>query len=112
LLLAFIFASVHQTATAMTWVVFELATRPDLLNVLREELTLVSNDDPKTGKIKLNLESLSKASFTDSFIRETMRMKGDLLSTVRMTTQDVELGGMIIPKGAKSVLYGVTFVGS
>lgn len=86
----------------MTWVVFELATRPDLLSTLREELMLVSKDDAKTGNIKLNMESLSNASHTDSFIRETMRMKGDLLSTVRMTTQDVELGGMTIPKGRTS----------
>ena len=87
----------------MTWVIFELATRPDLLSRLREELMLVSRDETRTGNIDLNMESLSSAAYTDSFIRETMRMKGDLLSTVRMTTQDVELGGMTIPKGMLSV---------
>jgi len=99
LLLCFIFASVHQTATAITWVVFELATRPDILKMLREELFIVSKEDAKTGDLNLNLESLTNAVYTDSFIREAMRTKGDILSTVRMTTQDVELDGMTIPKG-------------
>jgi cytochrome P450 len=92
----------------MTWVVFELATRPDLLKTLREELMLVTKDGEKTGETELNMESLSNASHTDSFIRETMRMKGDLLSTVRMTTQDVELGGVTIPKGMTNLCHRTT----
>ncbi|KAJ7447261.1 cytochrome P450 [Mycena latifolia] len=99
LLMGIIFASVHQTASVVVWVVFELATRPEYLKQLREEVH--NNVDPVTNNLDpSNIgEAVQKATWLDSFIREVLRTKGDTLSTCRLTTADVPLAGYTIPKG-------------
>lgn len=83
----------------MVWVVCELCLRPEYQDMLLEELGEVSGDQP--GEI--NYASLNKAVRTDSFIRESMRTKGDTFSTVRMAAKDAPLGGHIVPKGQSRV---------
>jgi cytochrome P450 len=99
MLLGLIFASVHQTASVVVWVVFEIAMRPEYLKALREEV--LHNIDPVTNDLDPSniREAIQKAAWLDSFIREVMRTKGDTLATCRMTTADIELGGYTIPKG-------------
>jgi len=100
LLLGLIFASVHQTATVIVWVLFKLAKRQEYLPALREELESLVICDPITGIPKsITNEDLRAARHLDSFIREVMRTKGDTLSTVRITTTDAPLGGYVIPRG-------------
>ncbi|THU84769.1 cytochrome P450 [Dendrothele bispora CBS 962.96] len=96
-LLGLIFASVHQTAIVIVWVLFELATRPQFLEAFRKEVQESTNSD---GDLCLTYASLKKAEQLDSFIREVMRTKGDTLLTTRLTTKDVPLAGYIIPKGS------------
>ncbi|KAL0062153.1 hypothetical protein AAF712_010995 [Marasmius tenuissimus] len=90
--LGMIFASVHQTAVVMVWIAFELAKRPEDVKLIREEMD-------REG-MSMRYASLRRFEYLDSFIREVMRTKGDTLSTVRMTTMDVPLGGYIIPSGS------------
>ncbi|KAJ6606831.1 cytochrome P450 [Mycena sp. CBHHK59/15] len=99
LLLGIIFASVHQTASVVVWVVFELALHPEYLEPLREEA--YNSIDPLTNDLEASNigEALNKAIWLDSFIREVLRTKGDTLSTCRLTTADIPLGGYTIPKG-------------
>ncbi|KAJ7762300.1 cytochrome P450 [Mycena maculata] len=99
MLLGIIFASVHQTASVVVWVVFELALRPEYLKALREEIH--NNIDPVTNDLdSSNIgEVIQRAVWLDSFIREVLRTKGDTLSTCRFTTSDIPLGGYTIPKG-------------
>ncbi|KAF7347269.1 hypothetical protein MVEN_01482000 [Mycena venus] len=96
MLLGLIFASVHQTASVVVWVFFEVAMRPEYLKALREELH--HNVDPVTNDLDpSNIgEAIQKAAFLDSFIREVMRTKGDTLTTCRMTAADIELGGHLV----------------
>ncbi|KAK0503647.1 cytochrome P450 [Armillaria luteobubalina] len=117
LTLGLLFASIHQThveistsydvavshfllsAAVIIWVVFELAVRPEIIPTLRAELQDVLEVDEHGGKPMLTSASLKNAERLDSFIREVMRTKGDTLSTIRLTTRDVTLGGYTIPKG-------------
>ncbi|KAK0437130.1 cytochrome P450 [Desarmillaria tabescens] len=99
LTLGLLFASIHQTAAVIVWVVFELAVRPEVIPTLRAELQDILEVDEHTGKLALTNASLKKAERLDSFIREVMRTKGDTLSTIRLTMRDVTLGGYTIPKG-------------
>ncbi|KAJ6151114.1 cytochrome P450 [Penicillium chermesinum] len=77
-LMSTMFASVHQVASTMVWVLCELALRPQDQEEIYAEI---------------------KAVHTDSFLREVMRTKGDTFSTVRMAMNDVPLGKYVIPKG-------------
>ncbi|KAK7451680.1 hypothetical protein VKT23_012357 [Stygiomarasmius scandens] len=91
-----IFASVHQTAIVIIWVVFKLAQHPEYLDKLRAEIIYESSNHGDT----LTLSSLKNAELLDSFIREVFRTKGDTLSTVRFTTVKTTLAGYNIPQGS------------
>ncbi|KAJ6594255.1 cytochrome P450 [Mycena capillaripes] len=99
LILGILFASVHQTSSVVAWVVCELATRPEYLSDLREELTSLAPTNPETDFPQITHTALKSATSLDSFIREVLRTKGDTLSTCRLTTRDVKIGGNVIPKG-------------
>ncbi|KXN91525.1 hypothetical protein AN958_12767, partial [Leucoagaricus sp. SymC.cos] len=98
--LGIIFASVHQTSAVIVWVFYELAVKREYLPALRKELSSILETDPDTGKPVLTYASLRNAEQLDSFIREVMRMKGDTIVVVRLTTKDVPLGRYVIPKGS------------
>ncbi|KAJ7608774.1 cytochrome P450 [Roridomyces roridus] len=98
LLLGIIFASnSNQSASVVVWVIFELALRPEYLQVLREEIPA----DPLTHQLDASNigDAIQRAVWLDSFIREVMRTKGDTLSTCRLTTTDAKVAGYVIPKG-------------
>ncbi|KAL4075466.1 cytochrome P450 [Scleroderma citrinum] len=98
--LAFIFASVHQTAAVTVWVVFELSLRKEYIPVIREELSIVADNIDHSGIQRLSYESLRRTTVLDSFVREVLRTKGDTLSIIRETIRDVPLGEYTIPKNS------------
>ncbi|KAG6835309.1 hypothetical protein H0H93_002872 [Arthromyces matolae] len=100
LTLGLFFASIHQTSAVIVWVIYEMAVRRETLPALREELSNILEIDCESGKPSITYNSLRNAEVLDSFIREVFRMKGDTLSVIRLTTDDVPLGGYIIPKGS------------
>lgn len=83
----------------VVWILYELALRPEYLPALREELFESLGVDCSTDGTGATYDSLQNAVRLDSFVREVMRTKGDTLSTCRLTTTDVEVGGYTIPKG-------------
>ncbi|OCB89296.1 hypothetical protein A7U60_g3495 [Sanghuangporus baumii] len=99
LVLGIVFASVHQTASVAVWVLYELAMRPEYQSALHEELFDICGVACSVDNANVSYESLQKAARLDSFIREVLRTKGDTLSTCRLTTASVPIGGYVIPKG-------------
>ncbi|KAJ7902360.1 cytochrome P450, partial [Mycena leptocephala] len=91
----FVFSSVHNTTIVTTWVMYELARRPEYLQPIRDELMKISGN----GDLPLTSASLKAATLLDLFIREVLRLKGDTLSQIRRTTCDAPLGKYIIPQG-------------
>lgn len=85
------------------WIVYELAARPTYIAAIREELMSVAESGPD-GSPQLSYESLRKAQYLDSFIREVLRLKGDTLVTCRQTVQDTPMGDYVIPKGEESII--------
>ena len=87
-----------QSAVVAVWIVYELAARPAYIPAIKEELMAVADIGPD-GTHQLSYESLRKAQYLDSFIREVLRLKGDTLVTCRQTLQDTPMGDYVIPKG-------------
>ncbi|KAJ5249009.1 cytochrome P450 [Penicillium chermesinum] len=94
-LMSTMFASVHQVASTMVWVLCELALRPQDQEEIYAEIKSIMDKGPEN----LTHDDLLRAVHTDSFLREVMRTKGDTFSTVRMAMNDVPLGKYVIPKG-------------
>ncbi|KAE8420987.1 cytochrome P450 [Aspergillus pseudocaelatus] len=101
LVVMFIFASVHQTVSITMWTIFQLALHSEYQDIIRREIhDLTSRDTSQIPISELDMRTLRKASRTDSFIREVLRMKGDAVNLVRMARKDVQLGDYIVPKGS------------
>ncbi|TFY83083.1 hypothetical protein EWM64_g927 [Hericium alpestre] len=87
-------ACVLLGAIILVWVIFEIADRPEYIPLLREEIdSLCGADGIPT------YDELRRAERLDSFIREVMRTKGDVLGVMREADEGCALGGYIIPRG-------------
>ncbi|KAJ7750451.1 cytochrome P450 [Mycena maculata] len=99
MLLFVIFAAIHGTAVALSWVLYLVATDSAYQKQIYDELTdLVNGTDDASG---LTPSVLKSAKYLDSFTREVLRWRPDCLSpTPRKAMKDLTLpNGYIIPKG-------------
>ncbi|KAJ3925076.1 MAG: cytochrome P450 [Lentinula lateritia] len=100
LLIGILFASIHQISSVATWIICEISARPDEQMALRAELDDLAPFEATTGRRQISHSALQNAARLDSFIREVLRTKGDTLSTIRLTTRDVDIGNATIPQGS------------
>ncbi|KAI0779004.1 cytochrome P450 [Trametes elegans] len=107
MLLCMIFAAVHTSTVVSQWVLCRLAEYPEYLGPLREEILRVLEED-ETGQMRLTAKSLREARLMDSFLREVMRLKGDTIASMRLTTTDVPLGNVVVPKGSLVTVMATT----
>ncbi|MGJ8642829.1 MAG: cytochrome P450 [Luteolibacter sp.] len=84
----------HETAaTALTWFWYELHHHPKIEQKVVAEIAAVIGDSPLTP------EKLCELTYTDRVMNETMRLHPPFWFENRNTMQDIELGGVKIPKG-------------
>jgi cytochrome P450 len=104
-----IFASIHGTAVALSWVLYKVACDPTYQQTLYTEIAEhITDGDDATALTPTKLKTMSHL---DSFTREVLRGRPDCLSpTPRMAMKDIELdNGYIIPKGRRLYLYSPPF---
>ncbi|KAM6499133.1 Cytochrome P450 [Amanita muscaria] len=96
-LLIVIFASLHTTSMSFTNVLFELATRPEYVQPLRDEIEAVIQEEGGWSK-----DSVRKLCKMDSFIKECLRVSNlGLLTMIRKTMKDFTFAdGTTIPAGS------------
>jgi hypothetical protein len=95
-----IFASIHQTVVAGSWILIKLAQKQDeYLPAIRAEWESVNPPGEH-----LTVKKLSQLTLLDSFIREVLRTKGDTWGPVRQTTQPVRVGPYVLPKNAMCIV--------
>ncbi|EXF82434.1 hypothetical protein CFIO01_01894 [Colletotrichum fioriniae PJ7] len=92
-------ASIHTTTTTVVQCLYDLASRPQYLPALRQEVQEVTK---QYGDV-INRRSASKLEKMDSFVKEVQRIcSPDLTTFQRKATGPVTLSnGFHIPKGAR-----------
>ncbi|KAI8139672.1 cytochrome P450 [Fennellomyces sp. T-0311] len=97
--IAMFFVAGHDTtANALTFAIYSLAVNKDVQNKARKEILDLLGDEPRD--IHPTLDDCKRMPYIDMIIKETLRMNApanDLLA--RIASEDLELGGVIIPKG-------------
>ncbi|KIL60305.1 hypothetical protein M378DRAFT_168332 [Amanita muscaria Koide BX008] len=90
------FAAIHTTTMCFTYIMYELATRPEYVKPLRDEIEAVINEE---GWSKDSIRKLRKV---DSFVKESMRLSNFSLVTMsRKALRDFTLSdGTTIPAGS------------
>ena len=85
----------HETSSsALAWIWYELNRHPDVREKLNEELEAVVGDDVLTE------DHVSDLKYTRMVIDECLRLHPPFWFENRNAIDDVELGGVTIPKGS------------
>jgi len=101
------FASIHTTTKATTAAIYDLATYPELIEELREEIQQVLDEDgydvDGNGFKMLKKSSMPKLWKLDSFQKESQRLSPPgLLANIRLTRSPITLStGHTLPKGTR-----------
>ncbi|RBA17075.1 hypothetical protein FPRO05_01799 [Fusarium proliferatum] len=83
------------TACSITWAVHELSRRPDCQQRLRDE---IASMDSTCGVPVFS--DTDKLPYLHNFVREVLRLYCAVAMAPRQATEDVEIDGIMIPKGA------------
>ena len=91
---ALFIAGQEANAGMIAWALYLLSQHPDLAQKFYDEVDAVLGDRPVT------LDDLKQLTYTDMWIKETLRLYPLAYTFSRDVIQDVELGGYTIPKGS------------
>ncbi|KAF5534232.1 benzoate 4-monooxygenase cytochrome P450 [Fusarium mexicanum] len=83
------------TACSITWAVHELSRRPDCQQRLRDEIASMDSTCGVPG-----FSDIDKLPYLHNFVREVLRLYCAVAMAPRQATKDVEIDGIMIPKGA------------
>lgn len=88
------FAGHETTASALAWLLFTLASRPDLWSALCDEVKKAPE-----ARIPTSQKEAKSFPFADALFREIVRVYSPILLISRQATQDMTLDHHRIPKG-------------
>ncbi|KAF8202807.1 cytochrome P450 [Mycena galopus ATCC 62051] len=96
-ILTFFFVGHETTSLATAWALHALSANPTSQRKLREELLIISTDNP-------TMEELNSLPYLEQVVRETMRVHAPLVNTQRMAMEDdvLPLSNPYIDKEGKS----------
>lgn len=92
--LVFIFGGFDTTNSVLCFTLHALATHPDIMKKLQEEVDSVFPE-----KAEVSYEPLMQMEYLDCVINETMRLYAPFPRIERMCKKTVEINGLTIPKG-------------
>ena len=100
----FIFVSIHTTSRSCANAIIDLASRPEYMQELFEEQLEIHQEADENGI--LPYEALNKMTKLDSFVKESLRLTGDILSISRHVLNDYTFSnGLQVPKGHLVDIY-------
>ena len=90
----FFLAGHETTASALTWGFYVLATRPDIVAQLRQEVEQVTQGEP------LGFQHIRNLHFATSIFKESMRLYPPITFIPRVAAENTKIGKRKIKKGA------------
>lgn len=98
-ILLLLLAGHHTSGTAAAWILYYLATNPDLCSQLRQEAHNCIGDD-----LEFDPNLLSHASKSIAFVKEVLRLYPSAYWLSRETKVPMEINGIRIPKKASILI--------
>uniref|UniRef100_A0AAY4B9K4 Cytochrome P450 3A n=1 Tax=Denticeps clupeoides TaxID=299321 RepID=A0AAY4B9K4_9TELE len=90
----FIFAGYETTSSTLNFLFYNLATNPDVMKKLQEEI-----DEVFPNKAPVQYDALMKMEYLDSVLNESLRLFPVAARLERACKKTVEIHGVTIPKG-------------
>ncbi|XP_078382577.1 cytochrome P450 4C1-like isoform X1 [Oculina patagonica] len=91
----FMFEGHDTTAAGITWALYLLARHPTIQQQAREEVDNFFETRPET----LTVEDLKELRYLECIIKEAQRIFPSVTYIARMTSEDCQLDGYLVPKG-------------
>ncbi|XP_041959594.1 cytochrome P450 3A27-like [Alosa sapidissima] len=92
--LIFIFAGYETTSSTLSFLFYNLATNPETLEKLQQEVDQVFPD-----KAPVSYEGVMQMEYLDSVLNETLRIFPVVPRVERVSKRTVDINGIAIPKG-------------
>ena len=90
----------HETSSnALSWLLYLLSSRPDCLELVRQEFDEVLGDAP------LNHADVPKCTFTTQVIHEALRLYPPFWMIDREAIADDRVGDIVIPRGCMVIVH-------
>ncbi|XP_077880843.1 cytochrome P450 3A21-like [Ictidomys tridecemlineatus] len=90
----FILAGYENTSTTLSFIMYLLATHPDIQKKLQQEI-----DETLPNKAPVTYDVLFEMKYLDMVVNETLRLYPIIERILRVCKKDVELNGVLIPRG-------------
>ncbi|KAM0726633.1 Cytochrome P450 4C1 [Formica fusca] len=105
--ISMLLATSETSAITLNFLVFVLANFSEIQEKVYEELLKIyGTETPKSTSIKY--EDLQRMNYLENVIKETMRLFPVVPLIARKLTEDINIGEIILPKGADVVLQLMT----
>ncbi|XP_057603658.1 cytochrome P450 3A29-like [Hippopotamus amphibius kiboko] len=95
----FIFAGYETTSSSLSFLIYELATHPDIQQKLQEEI-----DATFPNKMPPTYDALVQMEYLDMVLNETLRIYPVVGRLERVCKKDVDVNGVFIPKGTTVIV--------
>ena len=95
----FFLAAFETTSSTLAFLMYELSRHHDIQEKLHQEIK-----EGTDSWSDCNYENVMKLSYLDQCIQETLRLYPALARVTRSASQDVEVNGLLIPKGTQIII--------
>ncbi|KAI8823610.1 cytochrome P450 [Fimicolochytrium jonesii] len=102
MLIAALMAGQHTSSTTVSWIIFELANNPHVIDEILKEQSEVLTGKPDTPPHELpdfTYEELRKFTYLDGVMKESLRLHPPIHTIMRLVMRDVKYKGYTIPAG-------------
>jgi cytochrome P450 len=90
-----LFLAGHETtANALSWTLYLLAQHPEIAEVMHREIEAVAGDRLPSPA------DYPRLTYTEMVVAESMRLYPPAWAVSRLAMEDVEVGGVLVPRGA------------
>ncbi|KAH6591820.1 hypothetical protein BASA61_004774 [Batrachochytrium salamandrivorans] len=92
----------HTSSTTVSWILYEIARRPDVIVELLREQSMVLTGKPDTPIKDLpefDYEQMQQLTYLDCVMKETLRMHPPIHTIMRKVESDIVYMGFTIPAG-------------
>ncbi|CAN7940459.1 unnamed protein product, partial [Ixodes hexagonus] len=91
-----LFAGHDTISNAMAWTLYLLGLYPQKQHKVQRELDEIFKDDPDR---EVTMDDLSRMKYLEACLKEAMRLFPPIPYIGRVLVEDIELDGVVIPKG-------------
>ncbi|KAJ3372349.1 hypothetical protein HDU91_003959 [Kappamyces sp. JEL0680] len=102
MMIATLMGGQHTSSTTLSWILFELSRRPDVVNEIVKEQSILLTGQPDTPAEDLpdfDYDQLRSMTYLDCVMKEVLRLHPPIHTVMRKVEKDISFKGYNIPKG-------------